>query len=64
MNNPYKDRKCSECADFRYDEEIGYYCSDDSESPWEGCGVKEGTVACEWFAEKESEVTNGREQSY
>lgn len=64
MDNPYRNRKCFECADLRYDKEIGYYCSDDSESLWEGCGVKSNTPACECFTErtKESEVNNEQDK--
>ena len=63
MDNPYKDRKCSECADIRYDEEIGYYCSDDSESLLEGCGTKPDMQACPWFTEKSKEIEDNNEKN-
>ena len=53
MNNQTADEvnkeTCSKCKDLRYDKELGYYCSSDSESVWEGCGVKPDTKSCDFF---------------
>lgn len=45
--------RCNNCTDFTWDETESYICSEDSESPWNGCKLDYDEIACEWFKSKE-----------